>query len=358
MEKFWLHRSARLLHPSHQSSGSSELTKHSWLCNLFEKVDRATRKIILRRITVRKRRAIKRNWWRTPSMLRVEPLESRQVLAAYLLDIPGLNGDATHPGATATDMELTSFEWNLKRTSAGPKTLLTDPFDVGNIKFTKTLDSVSNDLLFQSAVQPGPLGSTRLRVVDNAGVNRFVMQVGNPRVTSFGTANGGAESGALGFTSLLMQSGSSSTVGWNLLTGGVTTGDIPIDTTIDSNNVLNRETVLEFNNTGYQRKLLMTDYEWNATASIVGPFINPATSTAEVISRYREPSMQPLQACCRVQHLGRPTPASRSRIGNCWVRERCWPPNGNWAMPSSPDSNCGQRLLVNCSMICLSRTPR
>ncbi len=46
--------------------------------------------------------------------LRLEQLESRRVFAAILLDVPGINGDATVLGATATDMELQSFQWGIR----------------------------------------------------------------------------------------------------------------------------------------------------------------------------------------------------------------------------------------------------
>jgi len=56
----------------------------------------------------------------TANRLRLEKLESRQLLAAVLLDIPGVNGD-TAAGATNTDIQLSGFEWGFGRDASGPK---------------------------------------------------------------------------------------------------------------------------------------------------------------------------------------------------------------------------------------------
>ncbi len=83
--------------------------------------------------------------------LRLEQLESRRVFAAILLDVPGINGDATVLGATATDMELHSFQWGFARTENGARASLSDPIQFNDLAFERATDSASNELYAQTA---------------------------------------------------------------------------------------------------------------------------------------------------------------------------------------------------------------
>ncbi len=122
----------------------------------------------------------------TAKRLRLEQLESRRVFAAILLDVPGINGDATMPGATATDMELQSFQWGFARTENGVKASLSDPIQFNDLTFKRTTDSASNELYAQTALQSLSATPTRLRVVEN-GVNLLRLDLSDSRLTNFTT---------------------------------------------------------------------------------------------------------------------------------------------------------------------------
>ena len=75
---------------------------------------------------------------RSASRLQAEQLEPRIVLSAILQDIPGVNGDATVAGATATDIQLDRFDWGFGRTSSnGAKANPTDPIIFTDLAFEK-----------------------------------------------------------------------------------------------------------------------------------------------------------------------------------------------------------------------------
>lgn len=131
--------------------------------------------------------------------LRLEQLESRRVFAAILLDFPGINGDASSTGATATDMELGSFQWGFSRTaSVGGRASLSDPIKFNDLTFERTTDSASNELYAQTALQTPSANPARLRLVDN-GVNLLRIDLSNSRLTKFSTSEGQEESGRTQF---------------------------------------------------------------------------------------------------------------------------------------------------------------
>ena len=210
----------------------------------------------------------------TANRLRLEKLESRQLLAAVLLDIPGVNGDTAAAGATNTDIQLSGFEWGFGRDASGPKAKITDPITVRDLEFTKPNDSASNDLFAQANFAPINSKVAKLRIVDDVGIgkNLFSFDLTSSRLTSFCAASSGAgqnrqESGALSFSKIdLIESTTATnrTASWNLLTGGATSSTIVGPGNIDpAFNPLNIETVLEIGG----QKLLVNGFDWNAERS-------------------------------------------------------------------------------------------
>ncbi len=217
-----------------------------------------------------------RNRRRNANKLRLEQLESRRLLAAILLDIPGINGDASGAGATATDIELTEFSWGFSRGDEDANSNLNDPIVFSDLRFTKPVDSASNDLYSQASFAPIYSTATKLRVVDDVvtpGKNLLSFELGSGRLTSFRT-DGQSESGSLSFAkvefneSLATIDGvTNRTASWDLLSGGVTKSAIVGSGNIDnskngqpSENPLNIETVLEIGG----QKLLIDDFSWSA----------------------------------------------------------------------------------------------
>ncbi len=209
---------------------------------------------------------------REANRLRLEKLESRQLLAAILLEIPGVNGDAKAAGATSNDIELTSFNWGFKRQPSSPGTRATtaDPLVVEELSFTKPGDSASNALYAQANFSPLNVSGSKLRIVDegeNPGKNLFSFDLTNARLTEFGVANGSSESGALSFSKINLTDTSTATnriASWDLLTGSATSSPVAGPGNIDigpNENPLNIETVLEIGG----QKLLINSFEWGAT---------------------------------------------------------------------------------------------
>ena len=99
--------------------------------------------------------------------LQTEQLEPRIVLSAILLEIPGINGDATVAGATPREMELRSFQWGFFRTETGVRSSLSDPIKFTDLTFQRTTDSASNNLYAQAALQTLDAKPAKLRLVDN-----------------------------------------------------------------------------------------------------------------------------------------------------------------------------------------------
>ncbi len=177
-------------------------------------------------------RSAKLRGQREANRLRLEKLESRQLLAAILLEIPGVNGDAKAAGATSNDIELTSFNWGFKRQPSSPDTRATtaDPLVTEELSFTKPSDSASNALFAQANFSPLNVSGSKLRIVDDtAGKNLFSFDLTNARLTEFGVANGSSESGALSFSKINLTDTSTATnriASWDLLTGSATSSAI------------------------------------------------------------------------------------------------------------------------------------
>ena len=219
-----------------------------------------------------------RNRRRNANKLRLEQLESRRLLAAILLDIPGINGDATGAGATATDIQLAEFSWGFSRGAAGANSKLNDPIVFSDLRFKKQVDSASNDLYAQANFAPIYSTATKLRVVDDLvtpGKNFLSFELGSGRLTSFST-NGQSESGSLSFAKVdfneslaTINAVTNRTASWDLLSGAVAKSAIVGPGNIDnsqnnqpSENPLNIETVLEIGG----QKLLIDDFSWTAAA--------------------------------------------------------------------------------------------
>ncbi len=217
-----------------------------------------------------------RNRRRNANKLRLEQLESRRLLAAILLDIPGINGDASGAGATATDIELTEFSWGFSRGDEDANSNFNDPIVFSDLKFTKPVDSASNDLYSQASFAPIYSTAAKLRVVDDVvtpGKNLLSFELGSGRLTSFRT-DGQSESGSLSFAkvdfneSLATIDGvTNRTASWDLLSGAVAKSAITGPGNIDnsknnqpSSNPLNIETVLEIGG----QKLLIDNFSWSA----------------------------------------------------------------------------------------------
>ena len=212
--------------------------------------------------------------------LRMEQLESRRVFAAILLDFPGINGDATAAGATATDMDLGSFQWGFSRTaSSGGRASLSDPIKFNDLTFERKTDSASNEFYAQTALQTPSAKPARLRLVDN-GVNLLRFDLSNSRLTKFSTGEGQKESGALsfsnvGFTESL--TASPRTASWNLLNGAVTSSAIVGASNIDPTlNSLNIETVMEIGG----QKMLIDGFKWSANLDVDMSLANPLRGLA------------------------------------------------------------------------------
>ena len=184
--------------------------------------------------------------------------------------------NASTAGSTSTDMTLTEFSWGFSRGDEGENASSTDPIIVQDLKFTKPVDSASNDLYAQANFAPIYTKAARLRLVDDVvtpGKNLLNFELTSGRLTSFGT-DGKAETGSLSFGKVSLNE-SLATVGvvtnrvatWDLLSGGVTTSTIVGPGNIDNSkngqpteNPLNIETVLEIGG----QKLLIDDFSWAA----------------------------------------------------------------------------------------------
>lgn len=218
---------------------------------------------------------------------RLEQLESRRVFASVLLDFPGINGDATVPGATATDMQLTSFQWGFSRNESGVKANLSDLIQFEDLTFKRTTDSASNDLYAQAALQTPSVIPAKLRVVDESGVNLLRLDLSNSRFTQFSTSDDQAESGALSFSNLAFTESNPTTpataprtASWNLLTGAASSSAILGASNIDTGligNPLNIETVMQIGS----QKMLIDGFSWNAESDVNLSLANPISSLAK-----------------------------------------------------------------------------
>lgn len=223
----------------------------------------------------------------TAKRLRMEQLESRRVFAAILLDVPGINGDATVPGATATDMELESFQWGFARTENGVRASLSDPIQFNDLAFERTTDSASNELYAQTALQSLSATPTRLRVVEN-GVNLLRLDLSNSRLTNFTTSEGQQESGELSFSNLgftenvlatPQNAGTPRTASWNLLSGAASSSAIIGQSNIDTgpiSNPLSIETVMQIGT----EKMRIDGFNWNAELDVNMSLANPLSGLA------------------------------------------------------------------------------
>lgn len=223
----------------------------------------------------------------TTKRLRLEQLESRRVFAAILLDVPGINGDATVLGATATDMELQSFQWGFARTEDGVRASLSDPIQFNDLAFERTTDSASNELYAQTALQSLSATPTRLRVVEN-GVNLLRLDLSNSRLTDFTTSEGQQESGALSFSNLgftenvlasPQNAGTPRTASWNLLSGAASSSAIVGQSNIDTgpiSNPLSIETVMQIGT----EKMRIDGFKWNAELDVNMSLANPLSGLA------------------------------------------------------------------------------
>ncbi len=204
----------------------------------------------------------------------MEQLEARRVLASILLEIPGINGDAVGAGASATDIELTSFSWGFARSTDQQKSSAADPIKMEDLKFTKSLDSASNDLYAQANFTPIYNTATKLRIVDDAASppkTVLSLNLGSGRLTSYAASDkeekGSLSFGKVDFSESIATIGGavSRTASWDLLTGAVTNSAIVGSAKVDSApapNSLNIETVLEIGG----QKLLIDGYSWKAFA--------------------------------------------------------------------------------------------
>ncbi len=200
--------------------------------------------------------------------LRFEQLEGRRVLAALLLDFPGIDGDAKATGASTTDIALTSFKWGFQRDNSTPLAKLTDPISVQDIVFEKPSDSASNELFEQANFSPVNSKIAKLRLVSDSGTtvgqNLLSFDLTSPRITAFDTQEGGQESGAISFSKIdLTESltATKRTASWNLLTGSATSSAIIGPGNIDVGTDVNLETVLQIGG----QKLTVNGFEWEAT---------------------------------------------------------------------------------------------
>ncbi len=217
----------------------------------------------------------KRSNRRRQRAMQAEQLESRIVLSAILLDFPGINGDADAVGgATSRDMELDNFEWGFSRTT------LNDPIEFNDLTFERTIDSASNDLYAQSALQTLSTTPARLRLLDG-GVNKLKFDLSNARLTEFATENDGTESGAISFSNLGFTesfTATQRTASWNLLNGDVSSSTIAGPGNIDPTpNSLNIQTVLHF---GTDEKILIDGFSWKAYLDVDMSLANPLSGLA------------------------------------------------------------------------------
>ncbi len=224
----------------------------------------------------------------TAKRLRLEQLESRRVFAAILLDVPGINGDATVQGATATDMELQSFQWGFARTENGARASLSDPIQFNDLTFKRTTDSASNDLYAQTALQSLSATPTRLRVVES-GVNLLRLDLSDSRLTNFTTSEGQQESGALSFSNLgftenvlatPQNAGTPRIASWNLLSGAASSSAIVGQSNIDSgpsSNPLGIETVMQIGT----EKMRIDGFKWEAQLDVDMSLANPLSGLAK-----------------------------------------------------------------------------
>ncbi len=218
--------------------------------------------------------------------LRLEQLESRRVFAAILLDFPGINGDTTVAGATATDMELTRFQWGFSRSVAGERSSLNDPIKFSDLTFQRTTDTASNDLYAQTALQTSSANPARLRLVDN-GVNLLRFNLNDSRLTKFATTQGQTESGALSFSNVAFtenvlatpqNAGMPRDATWNLLNGAVTSSAIVGQSNIDIDpSSLSIETVMQIGN----EKMRIDGFSWKADLDVDMSLANPLSGLAK-----------------------------------------------------------------------------
>ncbi|MFO0940004.1 MAG: type VI secretion system tube protein Hcp [Pirellulales bacterium] len=219
----------------------------------------------------------------TRSRPRLEQLESRRVFAAVLLDFPGINGDATVAGATATDMELSSFQWGFSRGESDNLASLNDPINFNDLTFKRTTDSASDELYAQTALQTLKTTPAKLRLVEG-GVNLLKMDLGNARLTEFKTTEGQSESGSLSFSNLAFTETSTATprtANWNLLNGAASSsaiaGQSNIDVVTGNEGPLNIETVMQIGS----QKMLIDGFSWSASLGVDMSLTNPVSGLAK-----------------------------------------------------------------------------
>ena len=212
----------------------------------------------------------------------MEQLESRRVFASVLLEFPGIDGDAIGAGASLTDMELSSFNWEFSRDRVGARPSLSDPIKFKDLTFQRSTDSASNELYAQAALQTLSAKPARLRVVDN-GVNQLSFDLSNSRLTNFVTGENQKESGALSFSNLAFTESltpTPRTASWNLLSGAASSSPIVGPGNIDngpSSNPLSIQTVMQIGN----EKMLIDGFSWSAELDVDMKLANPLSGPAK-----------------------------------------------------------------------------